>query len=269
MSKTINDLITHIEEYNDAVIIVGDKVLKSLNLKTVAEEDKDIFNRKTLVKEPEKYWKWYYDELLMPYEKAFRTEAGEKVVDTLISIGYLCRNSSVKYNFLMTQEGSLSAYIPYVKRTLLKGSYSVIYCTKCNKPLSNSEDIIDPDFYMCQECNGRMRPSILMPGEKYNPSQIKKLKDAIFLEEPNKSPVLNTHTLIFIGVDFEEDLMHDIITSFNALKNNGREKRYSVIITEGDALALDYYEADFGTNYDIKESIDKLRALCTDKGLRY
>ena len=117
----------------------------------------------------------------------------------------------------------------------------------------NSEDIIK-----CS-CGGKIAPTITMFKEKYKTSLITKIKDAIFKTDENNKVDLNTHTLIFIGVDFEEDYMHELIESYNAIKlNTTQENSYCVMICEKDGVSIDYYQPEFATYEDIASSINRL-----------
>ena len=78
---------------------------------------------------------------------------------------------------------------------------------------------------------------------------------AIFIEE-NGKPKLNTHTLIFIGVDFTDSLISELIDSYDALKDG---EHFTVIVT--DKLNRDdliYYNPEFGVTDDIDQAIDRL-----------
>ena len=90
---------------------------------------------------------------------------------------------------------------------------------------------------------------------KYNMNMYKAVKDAIFKEE-NDKPELNTHTLIFIGVDFTDSLISELIDSYDALKDNNH---FTVIVT--DKLNRDdliYYNPEFGVTDDLDKAIDRL-----------
>jgi hypothetical protein len=83
----------------------------------------------------------------------------------------------------------------------------------------------------------------------------KAVKDAVFKEE-NGKPKLNTHTLMFIGVDFTDSLISELIDSYDALKDR---EHFTVIVT--DKLSREdiyYYNPEFGVTDDIDQAIDRL-----------
>lgn len=262
MSKSISDLINHLKEHKDAVVIVGDKALRGLDVKTITEDDKEIFNRKVLVKHPDQYWNWYFENVVESLTTALEKLNADKDSDlnkNIESIVNLCNQDFVKQTISLSQDDKID--INANNCIALKGTIDKYECVKCDKVIFGNKKFATVD-YNCT-CGGRIRPSILMYNEKYNQKKLNDMRQAVFTEE-NGKPVLNTHTLILIGVDFEEDLMHDMLNSFKALKNSSKETVYSVIITEGDALSIDFYEPDFGTNYPIGESISKLLSFFGD-----
>ena len=108
------------------------------------------------------------------------------------------------------------------------------------------------------ECGGNIKPTVLYHGEKYSAPLYEKVKNAIFIEE-NGKPQLNTHTLIFIGVDFTDSLVSELIDSYDALKD---AQHYTVIIT--DKLNRDdliYYNPEFGVADDIDAALLRLMDL--------
>ena len=108
------------------------------------------------------------------------------------------------------------------------------------------------------ECGGKIAPTITMFGEKYREKYISDIKNAIFKEENGKVE-LNTHCLIFIGVDFEEDYIHEIMESYNAIKTQTQsEDSYTVMICEKDGVSISYYQPEFATYEDIAGAIGRL-----------
>ena len=136
-----------------------------------------------------------------------------------------------------------------------RNKYCSVKCQKEYDAHSMFNQLQDQQTVLKCDCGGNIKPTVLYHGEKYNMNIYKAVKDAIFVEE-NGVPKLNTHTLIFIGVDFTDSLISEIIDSYDALKDNNH---YTVIIT--DKLNRDdliYYNPEFGVEDDLDLAINRL-----------
>ena len=95
------------------------------------------------------------------------------------------------------------------------GKNKILKCVKCNKTY-NAENMYHQlkfqDTTLKCSCGGNIKPTVLCFGEKYPLNVYNSVKEAIFLEENGKVS-LNTHTLIFIGVDFSDSLISEIIVA--------------------------------------------------------
>lgn len=208
----LEQLLATLKNHKDAVVIVGDKVVNELNLYKIDENSKQHLNKKKMVKEPKNFWS-FYKENLYEQENINLTSPAEKAINSLIGMGVIKTLIDLNYT------GNIK--VPVMSRTnyiQLKGDKSLVRCMSCDKVYKITEDMLNTDTMLKCECRGKISPTITMFGEKYLEKHIKAIKDAIFIEKDDKVE-LNTHCLIFIGVDFEEDYMHELIESYNAVKS--------------------------------------------------
>ena len=214
-----------------------------------------------MVKQPKEFWTYYRDKI---YNQDFNHTAISNAINNLIYTGLVKTVINLNYDDNINKVLSKDKNVDIIE---LKGNYHTVRCMSCNNEyeiadinndkyiynIFNSEDIIK-----CS-CGGKIAPTITMFKEKYKTSLITKIKDAIFKTDENNKVDLNTHTLIFIGVDFEEDYMHELIESYNAIKlNTTQENSYCVMICEKDGVSIDYYQPEFATYEDIAGSINRL-----------
>lgn len=250
----INDLIQNIKKNKDAVVILGNKAVEELNLYNISEESKQHLNRKKMVKEPKNFWNFYKENLyeqnnlgsISSIEKAINDLIGMGVVKTLVDLNYT---------------GNIN--VPIVSNTSyiqLKGDVNLARCMSCDKTYKITEDMLNTDTMLKCNCKGKISPTVTMFGEKYLEKNTKAVKEAIFIEKDGEVK-LNTHCLIFVGVDFEEDYMHEIIESYNAIKSEvstDNDTYFSVLIAEKDGVSIEYYQPEFATYEDIAGSITRL-----------
>ena len=62
----IDVLIKHLQQHKDAVIILGPDILGEYKQCEINEETYDSYNRKLMIKEPNKFWNFYVDEVMKP-----------------------------------------------------------------------------------------------------------------------------------------------------------------------------------------------------------
>lgn len=269
MQRPVTDLTEHLKRYNDAVLIVGSKALQRV-LPEEQQEDPDfikkeplffqpgensmnIFSRKTMIKNPNMFWK-FYDQIIMknPEES---TNTYNKIKE-LIDMNLI--KSVIDFNTDGTLSNIKSEYTP------MRGNRNVLQCVKCKETFYVPDINLDVDkpILCCDlnggSCKGKVKPTIPFYGEKYSTEDTSKIFHDIFTyDEEDKPTGLNTHTLILIGPNFTEDLLDEIITGFNQFRPQ-QPDTFSVFITDNDDLFMNDYAADFGTTYDIEESLTKL-----------
>lgn len=248
----IEELIESLKKYNDAVIVLGkDIVSKENKIFKVDEESKKIFNRKTLYKNPEIYWQFYFN-CVYNEERTYTKE--EKAVYKLIS-----KINAVK----IINDTTLDPYPEYAKKSFnLSGATNELTCVSERHLLcgENIAEKLKNTNFKCNICDSIYKPTILMYGEKYDPLMLQELNNIISREENGKRTP-NTHNLIFIGADFDNDIIHDIAISFKALKESSEtvdEKFFLTFILDHDPVNIERYEPDFSTTDDIEDSINRL-----------
>ena len=265
MLEPIQNLIDHLINYKDAVILVGNDAVKEMFLFQPTENNKDFYCRKALSKTPKDFWDFYKINILSNISTQHKNEA-QKQIEKLIDLNI------AKALVDLNCDGYLSEttldYMP------LRGNRLKLLCSKChkqldldiNKILVVNEVLNHNDYEENYECNGKIIPTIPFYGSKsYDNKLLDNLYNNIFVRDGVNFIGLNTHTLIFIGIDFQEDLLHDIAMSFNLLKTKESkekgEKFYTVFITDHNEDDLEFYKADFGTIDNISESIERLIKL--------
>lgn len=250
MSKpTIENLLKSLKQNKDAVIVIGEKCVSKDILK-INEGTKDNYSRKKMIKNPKEFWKYYNDSI---YNQDTSISSAEEAINRLINTG------TIKTVINLNYTGNIKsvALLP-TKIIELKGNKNIVKCMSCEKETAITNDILNSSKVVKCECGGKIAPTITMFGEKYKEKYVSEIKSSIFKED-NGTVELNTHTIIFIGVDFEEDYMHELIESFNAIKSQqGTNDHYCVMICEKDGVSIQYYQPEFATFEDIPASIDRL-----------
>ena len=248
----IDVLTKHLQEYKDAVIVLGPDILGEYKQCEINEETFDLYNRKLMIKEPNKFWNFYVDEIMNPLAITNKITAQLNRL-----LGMNIHSNIIDTNIVKT-------IINTDTRSDLispNGKNNKLECVKCHKVFEANkmiDDLKSADKTLKCECGGNIKPTVLYHGERYNMNIYKAVKDAIFIEE-NGKPKLNTHTLIFIGVDFTDSLISELIDSYDALKDG---EHFTVIVT--DKLNRDdliYYNPEFGVTDDIDQAIDRLIGL--------
>ena len=236
-------LLNHLKEYKDAVIILGPDIAK-VNV-AVGEDSIGKFNRKNMVRNPEIFWKYYTENLMKLYSyNDITTETVEALLDLKL------HSTVIDINIIDILKHT-SALHPAGKNKKLE-------CVKCGKAYDAEgmyHQLKFQDTTLKCDCGGNIKPTVLCLGEKYPMNVYNKVKDAIFVDENGKVS-LNTHTLIFIGVDFSDSLITEIIDSFDALKDNNH---FTVIIADKDHREdVIYYNPEFGVCDDIQQGVSRL-----------
>lgn len=270
MKRPISDLITHLKQYKDAVLIVGSKTLqRELPQQDNEEEEegyvrkeplffqpgessRNVFSRKTMVKNPNMFWQFYKQMILKDPEESLETY---DTIKEFINMDLI--KSVIDFNTDGLLKDVKPLYIP------MKGNRNIVQCVKCNKTYNVSDINLNTEKpIICSDiegdCKGKIKPTIPFYGEKYDTINITNTFHEIFTYDDNDVAIgLNTHTLILIGTNFTEDLLDEIIRGYNQFKTRQNDA-FSVFITDNDDMFMNSYLADFGTTYDINESVKKL-----------
>jgi hypothetical protein len=246
----IDILSKHLLHFKDAVIVLGPDIIGEGIQFNIDEETKDFYNRKLMIKEPEQFWKYYSDNIMKPLAVSNKMTAQ---VNKLLNMNL--HSMVIDTNMVKTLVSNRTDVISP------NGKNDTLTCVKCQKEY-NANDMFEQLQHQTKtlkcECGGNIKPTVLYFGEKYSTPVYQSVKDAIF-EEVNGAPKLKTHTLIFIGVDFTDSLVSELIDSYDALKDLAH---YTVIIT--DKLNRDdliYYNPEFGACDDLDKALERLMEL--------
>lgn len=257
--RTIDHLVQNLKNHKDAVIIYGNRT--NFDILKINEDTKDLYSRKKMIKEPSEFWKYYK-------EKIYDQDGIENPSDIDNAINELIKTDTIK----LLVNLNYTDHIQGVEVINLKGRAKHLRCMSCDKDFEVTNEMLDKaineeSVLKCDECGGKISPTVMMFNEKYKDEHVKKIKDAVFKEDEKFNIMLNTHVLIFIDVDFKEDYIDEIIESYSAIKTNANsedENFYTVMICNKDGLSIDYYRPEFATYEDIADSITRLNNLLLD-----
>lgn len=237
--KTAKDLVEHLNKYKDAVIIIGPGVLEE-KLEYDMNEFNDNYNRKALVREPNKLWNFFIDKM---YRTATLKE--KEMFNTIKQLeditGLVINQNMIAHTIGNTID--------------LHGSINKFMCPKCK--IQYTIDYVlskEPYEHECECCGATIRPTALLSGERYNKIEFNKIEEA----------VLSTHTIILIGMDYTEEALMKLIAYFGDAKaftnEKGEEQKVLVSIQtpeeEFDPNEMTHFE--FIVKDDIKAALDRL-----------
>lgn len=222
MSRTVKDLVEHLNKYKDAVIIVGPGALAPQDKNDYSiEEFNDNYNRKSLVRNPEKMWNFFNDKM----KKDFSNETR----NTYIAIKELNDIAS-----LIIDQNTNAPKMS--KKSDLHGSLHDFKCNKC-KTLYTEQYVygFEEENHVCELCDGPIRPTVLLSGERYD--------NAMFLDVQEK--IKASHTLILIGMDYTEESLMQLIAEYGDVKSfiNAKEEDEEKML-----VAIQTNEEDFDPN---------------------
>jgi len=234
--KTVQELIKHLNKYKDAVIIIGPGILEKQPDYTT-EEFNENYNRKALIREPEKLWNFFMDKM---YREA--TDKEETLLNTIKSLkditGLVVNQTMIAH----TIGNSID----------LHGSLSIFQCHKC-KTIYSKDYItsIEPYENKCECCGTVLRPTALLSGERYNHTDLKLVEES----------VMNAHTVILIGMDYTEETLLKLIAQYGDYKaiTEAKDKVLVSIQTpneEFDPNEMTLFE--FIVRDDIQAALDRL-----------
>ena len=256
---TIDDLKKHLFKYKDATVIVGNETILEKEM-FLPYSDTTDYSRKSMVKTPKEFWN-FYEEKVYKEDPDFKNK-NQQMIQELIALGI------VKTLVDDNSDGIFSncniKYIP------LQGNYKVLKCNKCDKKLiydprkiAIADKPLTHNMYEDTKCTGKLVPTLPFANSVMNTDLTYELEEAIFNLDPDEP--MHSHTLIFIGADFDNDIIHYIADKYYSVKNDPQYKAkypndvyYTVIISNGNELPIIAYNAEFGTGYLIEDSLSKL-----------
>lgn len=243
MSRTVKDLVEHLNKYKDAVIIVGPGALAPQDKNEYSiEEFNNNYNRKALVREPQKMWDFFNDKMRKEIsEETFNTYRAIKQFDDITAL-IIDQNTNAP---MMAKKADLHGSLHNFKCNKCKISYTSNYIYDCEE-----------EVHECEVCGGTIRPTALLSGERYD--------NAIFLDVQEK--IKASHTVILIGMDYTEESLMQLIAeygdvkSFINAKEEGEEKMLVSIQTkeeEFDPNEMAFFE--FIVRDNIEDALKRLK----------
>lgn len=234
--RTVQELVEHLNEHKDAVIILGPGVLEEKATYSV-EDFNDKYTRKALVREPQKLWNFFMNNM---YREA--TSKEEKLFNTIKSLkditGLVVNQNMIAHTIGNTID--------------LHGSYGIFICPKC-KTIYTKDYITSKEPYEneCECCGATIRPTALLSGERYNHTDFKLVEESI----------ANAHTIILIGMDYTEEPLLKLIAQYGDIKaiTESKDKVLVSIQTkeeEFDPNEMTHFE--FIVKDNIQSALDRL-----------
>jgi hypothetical protein len=244
----IDILIKHLYFHKDAVIVLGPDILENTKAFEINESTYDSYNRKLMMKNPKEFWQFYMNNIVNPYAVSNKIT---KELNKFLELGL--HSAIIDTNIIKTVYNH-NVISP-------NGKNDTLECVRCHKtydPNKMVDQLMNQEKVLKCECGGNIKPTVLYHGEKYSMPLYNAVKNAVF-KEVNGEPKLNTHTLIFIGVDFTDSLISELIDSYDAIKT---DNFLTVIMT--DKLNRDdciYYSPEFGVADDLDKALIRLMDL--------
>lgn len=259
-NKPIQLMLENLHSNKDAVVILGNDIVKEKFLFTPTENNKDIYCRKQMVKNPEEFWSFYKENIAQPTDYVAGTKEQKEVINFL-------NTGVVKTVIDMNIDGYVKDNMPnnidYIE---VKGDRRELFCSKClsiipyRKDITGSKALTHNDFVNC-ECSGKIQPTVPFYGAKYSQPLINSINNSIFDTTDSNNPKLKTHALILIGADFADDLLIEIVDSYTAVRGNKNLQFLLMIMTDKNPELITLFGAEFGTTDSIDQSLNRLIKL--------
>lgn len=233
----VSDLVAHLEQYKDALLLIGDKAIST------KEIDSDVLNNKTLRRFPEAFWKHYFENVFI--DPNGELSQAQKAVAALKNKGY------VKDIINLTTDSKLNGLGDIIN---LHGTSDKFKCTSCKTIFTYDYVETCPENEIkCEVCGRPLRPSILLNGENYFDDQYNAFKHLL----------LETHTLFVVGLDWGESPIVNLIADYSDMKQdrNAREEEKRMIVVVGGDDFMDVNEVgmfEFFVPGDVNESMQRL-----------
>lgn len=252
MNKALEAMKNNLLTNKDAVVVLGNDIIKNANLFFATENNQDIYNRKNMIKNPEEFWKFYRQVVAEPDDFIPGSKEQKAVLDFL-NLGI------VKTVIDSNIDGYIKDNLPdNIEHIETRGDRRELFCTKCGKNFKYDKNSNATLYHNSDK--GKLQPSVPFYGAPYPKKLIQDINDSIFDNSTN-TPTLKTHALILIGADFSDDLLVEIVDSYNAVRGNENLKYLLIIITDRNPEFIELFHAEFGTSDPIDQSIKRLIAL--------
>lgn len=238
--RTIDNLVEHMKKYNDAVFIVGPGAIDKQETYT-KEEFNERYTRKKLVREPDDFWKFVSEHMLV------NTIDSDKDVFREI-------NSISDVTKLVINQNMVG--LPYDNTVHLHGLMTLFMCPKC-KTFYPQEYVtsVEPYESTCEHCNATIRPTVLLSGERYVKSEYDRTIAAL----------QNTHTIVLVGMDYSEESLMEQLAQYGDIKtfvnsSNSNEEKMLVVIQdpEEDFDPNEMTFCEFLVKDDVKSAVSRM-----------
>lgn len=257
--KTLEELKKVMDDKKDAILILGSNAIRNV-LKNLTEEEQEIlkenYTNKCFRRENKKFWE--------KFDKIFSdTEDGLTEIAILVDI--MLREGLITKVFYQDID---SSYKEDERVFDVKGSINKFVCinNSCKKKY-NKTDL--PEDRICTECGKKIRPTFIFNGDKYSDEIEKELVDSLN----------ETHTVILVGLDLEENYLVDLVASFSEKRyyeeaNVEKKLKENIELTKEEKDSMnktivaihdedkevnynDYFRCDFQALGDMHESLDR------------
>lgn len=253
-----NNLLT----YKDAIVVLGNDLIREAYLFNATENNEDIYSRKQMIKKPLEFWNFYKENIAENEDNKTAFSSQDAVIE-LLNTGIVKTVIDMNYDgYIKDNMPSNIEYINY------KGDRRELYCTGCKQAVqydstieNDDKKFVHSDFEKNSKCNGTVQPTVPFYNQRISQLKIQEINDCMFDNSNPDKPELKTHALILIGADFSEDILSEILESYCAVRGQKNLTHLLMMITYKNPDLIDLYKAEFGTIDDIDESIYRLIEL--------
>lgn len=258
-NKALDAMKQNLLRNKDAVIIIGNDLVRDAHLFHATENNQKTYSRKQMVKDPKHFWD-FYKLNIAENERNQTGNENQKALLELLNLGV------VKTVIDMNYDGYLRDCVPdTIEYIQLKGDRRELFCTKCGAILSYSNAISGEkvlthnDFSEDIQCEGRIQPTVPFYGSKISKGLWNQIVNSIFDTSDPENPKLKTHALILIGIDLTEDILSELVESYQAARGKSTLQHLLIAITYNSPQTIQLLNAEFGTTDDIDKSILRLK----------
>lgn len=261
-SKALESMKNNLLQYKDAIVIVGNDIVREAHLFHATEFNEQAYSRRNMVKNPKEYWTLYKTNIAENEHNITGTKEQNALLE-LLNLGIV--KTVIDANFDGYLKDNISKDVQYIQ---LKGDRRELFCTKCNKIIPYTDTITGEKVLTHKDledtaCVGKVQPTVPHYNSKVPKNTWTNILNSIFDEEALKENkyILKTHALILIGIDIAEDIVGDIIDMYKLSRGRNNLQHLLIAITYKSPQLIDMLEAEFGTADEIDESLLRLKKL--------
>lgn len=196
------------KKHSDAVVIVGPGIGIPRTEKPTKEELEENYTAKTLRREPEKFWPFFRKYIFTDPNTSEATQ-GMRSIKEMSKLGLI--------STIVTQNTDGLFYELGLEDVIHLHGHTYRY--SAGKKTYDAYDLVNQNEEVPVNEDGKpYRPKVLLHGENYKQDDFDNFKTAL----------INTHTLIVVGLDYSEETIVNLIADYVEIKNTA------------NALAEDY-----------------------------